>query len=325
MKLQIRFKTHQIATLKYNTEPNNSMSIMKSVVPPLNKEETKYVQAVVDLHLYYARAVDSTILPALRSLATMQAKPTQNTIERVKQLLDYCATQEDAIVTYLPRKMILCIHSNAGYCNKKNAQSRAGGHFFLSNNNRFPPNNGAMLTNATIIKIVMSSAAEAELGALFLNAKEAVYLCHILTEMGHQLGCLAIKKLCRKKIGGKGENLVWPLLLKILCFSDFFEPITTQSQPNHVSIFFNLTILGPPNSLFFARFGINTPSPKSRGGCKISEPILVPLLNRFVHTSGTSRWWSGQSNLYYILSPAEKLCTHAPKIARHVISHTPIL
>ena len=31
----------------------------------------------------------------------------------------------------------------------------------------------------------MSSAAEAELGALFLNAKEGVYLRQILTEMGH--------------------------------------------------------------------------------------------------------------------------------------------
>ncbi len=31
----------------------------------------------------------------------------------------------------------------------------------------------------------MSSAAKAELGALFLNAKEAVYLRQILTKMGH--------------------------------------------------------------------------------------------------------------------------------------------
>jgi len=31
----------------------------------------------------------------------------------------------------------------------------------------------------------MSSAAEAELGALFINAKEAVYLQQILMEMGH--------------------------------------------------------------------------------------------------------------------------------------------
>ena len=38
---------------------------------------------------------------------------------------------------------------------------------------------------STIIKAVMSLAAEAELGALFLNAKEAVVISQILTEMGH--------------------------------------------------------------------------------------------------------------------------------------------
>jgi hypothetical protein len=106
-------------------------------------------------------------------------------METIKQLLDYCATQEEAIITYNASKMILAVHSNAGYCNGKNARSRAGGHFFLSNDKPFPPNNGAILTQASIIKEVMSSAAEAELGALFLNAKEAVYLRQILTEMGH--------------------------------------------------------------------------------------------------------------------------------------------
>jgi hypothetical protein len=48
--------------------------------------------------------------------------------------------------------------------------------FFLSKDENFPPNNGAIETIATIIKAVMSLAAEAELGALFTNAKEAVYL-----------------------------------------------------------------------------------------------------------------------------------------------------
>jgi len=100
-------------------------------------------------------------------------------------LLDYCATQEEAIITYTVSKMILCIHSDAGYANEKNTRSRAGGHFFLSNNDQHPPNNGAIMTNATIIKVVMSSAAEAELGSLFFNAKEGVYLRQILIEMGH--------------------------------------------------------------------------------------------------------------------------------------------
>jgi hypothetical protein len=41
------------------------------------------------------------------------------------------------------------------------------------------------MTMATIIKAVMSSAAEVEIRALYLNAREAVYLRQILTEMGH--------------------------------------------------------------------------------------------------------------------------------------------
>jgi hypothetical protein len=65
------------------------------------------------------------------------------------------------------------------------AAKRTGGHFSLSNNEQFPPNNGAIMTNATLIKAVMLSAAEAELGALFLNAKEGVYIRRILTKMGH--------------------------------------------------------------------------------------------------------------------------------------------
>jgi hypothetical protein len=109
----------------------------KDISPP-SKEETKCIQAVAGTLLYYARAVDTTILTALSLIATEQAKPTQETMKKVKQLLDYCATQEDAIITYNASQMILEIHSNAGYCNEKNARSRAGGHFFLSNDKNSP-------------------------------------------------------------------------------------------------------------------------------------------------------------------------------------------
>ncbi len=81
--------------------------------------------------------------------------------------------------------MILSVHSNAGYCNEKKEQSQAGDHFYFSNNNPTPPNNNANLTIASIIKNVMSLVAEAELGALYLNAKETVYLRQILREMRH--------------------------------------------------------------------------------------------------------------------------------------------
>jgi hypothetical protein len=106
-------------------------------------------------------------------------------MERVKQLLDYCASQEEVVLTYHASDMVLAIHSNAGYLNESKAQSRAGGHFFMSSNLQNPQNNSAVLTIAQIIDAVMSSAAEAELGALFINAKEAVHMQRILQEMGH--------------------------------------------------------------------------------------------------------------------------------------------
>ena len=43
---------------------------------------------------------------------------------------------------------------------------RVGGHFYMSNNAEVPPNNHSIHNVAQIIKAVMSSAAEAELGAL---------------------------------------------------------------------------------------------------------------------------------------------------------------
>jgi hypothetical protein len=81
--------------------------------------------------------------------------------------------------------MILAAHSDASYLSESNARSRAGGHFFLSENDHYPNNNGAVLTIAQIIKAVMSSAAEAELGALYINAREVIPLRHLLLEMGH--------------------------------------------------------------------------------------------------------------------------------------------
>ena len=67
-------------------------------LPPLGKDDTKYIQAAAGTLLYYGRAVDSTILPALSAIATEQAKPTAKTLATVKQLLDYCAMQDKAII-----------------------------------------------------------------------------------------------------------------------------------------------------------------------------------------------------------------------------------
>jgi hypothetical protein len=129
------------------------------------------------------------MLTALSALASEQAEPTEATIKKCLQFLDYAASQDKAVVTYKASDMKLAIHSDASYLSEPKAHSRAGGHFFLTEkNNDTEPNNGAILNIAQIIKAVMSSAAEAELGALFINAKLAIPIRHTLEELGHPQG-----------------------------------------------------------------------------------------------------------------------------------------
>jgi hypothetical protein len=88
------------------------------------------------------------MLVASNAIAMQQASPMQRTMERVKQLLDYCSSQEEAVLNYHASNMILAIHSDAGYLNETKVQSRVGGHFFLSSYVQNLPNNGAVLTIA---------------------------------------------------------------------------------------------------------------------------------------------------------------------------------
>jgi hypothetical protein len=66
----------------------------------LSKEEKTYIQEVIGTFLYCARCVDASMLPALGTLATLQASPTKNTMKKIKQFLDFEATHPDAVVTY---------------------------------------------------------------------------------------------------------------------------------------------------------------------------------------------------------------------------------
>ncbi len=153
--------------------------------PPLDKAGKKFIQEVTGVFLYLAQAVDSTMLTPLSALASKQVAPTENTMQDCLQFLAYAASQEDAIITYQASNMKLAIHSNASYLSEPKAHSRAGGHMFMAGTEEIPINNGAVLNILQIIKAVMSSAVEAELGALFINAKTVVSMQRTLRELGH--------------------------------------------------------------------------------------------------------------------------------------------
>jgi len=153
---------------------------------PVGDAEKTQSQKITGKCIWYRRGVDDTILTPLSAIAAKQSKPTVNTAQRSQQIMDYLATQEPAVLTYCKSDMVLVVHSDVSYLNEEEARSRAGGHHFLSEDVPLPPNNGAIHIIAEIIKGVMSSAAEAELGAMYINARKAVEERIILKEMGHK-------------------------------------------------------------------------------------------------------------------------------------------
>ena len=103
-------------------------------------------------------------LLVLNDIATQQAKPTDSTMKRVHQLLDYMATYPKAIIRFRASGMIFNIHSDASCCSAGRGRSRASGYFFLGS---IPVNgqpiklNGNIHITCAILKLVAASAAEA--------------------------------------------------------------------------------------------------------------------------------------------------------------------
>ena len=154
-----------------------------NTTPHLDSQGTKHVQGIVGALLYYARAVDNKLLVGLIAIGSQQAAAIQRTNAAINQILDYCTTYPAYGILYRSSDMVLCAHSEAGFHNESKGRSRAGAHSFFSENDAMPRWNGSILTLAKIIKFVISSASEAELGTLFITAQEMVSMRQTLEEM----------------------------------------------------------------------------------------------------------------------------------------------
>jgi hypothetical protein len=135
---QARNKTHPIPMPFPNMEPRPKMQSPRTNPPSLIKRTQTYSGCNGDTFVLRMCCrqynFDSTQLPHNRT-----SKTNAKMMEKVKQLLDYCASQEEAIITYNKSKMILVVHSDAGYCNKKKSRSQAGGHFSYWMKTNSPP------------------------------------------------------------------------------------------------------------------------------------------------------------------------------------------
>ena len=103
-------------------------------------------------------------------------------LDEVLWLLNYAASHPDATIRYTASNVVLHIHSNASYFSETKARTRAGGHYLLSDRSlqpNQPPKtspliNSPIYTVSTIMSNFMSSAAEADIGATFINLQESV-------------------------------------------------------------------------------------------------------------------------------------------------------
>ena len=78
------------------------------------------------------------MLPALNQLSNQQANPTQNTLAKCKQLMDYAHTYQNATICFHASDMVLEVDTDAAYLVMPKAKSRYVGYFRLLNDSNTP-------------------------------------------------------------------------------------------------------------------------------------------------------------------------------------------
>ena len=159
---------------------------------PLTPAEIKLIQKITGKFLYYARAIDNTMLHSLNNIATQTINGTKTIMEAVQYFLNYCASNPNTVIMFRATDMILRIDSDGAHLVAPKARSRAGGYHFLGDINGIAFN-APIYVLAKVLKHVTASAAETEIGALYLNAREATVFRQTLHDMGHPQPATPIK------------------------------------------------------------------------------------------------------------------------------------
>ena len=100
---------------------------VEDTTPLLTPLGIKHIQQVVGSFLYYARAIDNTIHPALNTIGSQQAKPTETTNNDANALMDYLFAHPAAKLRFIKSDMQLHVDSNASFLVILNERSRIAG------------------------------------------------------------------------------------------------------------------------------------------------------------------------------------------------------
>ena len=147
---------------------------------------------MVSVFLYYARALDSTMLPALNQIGAQQAKPTQSIMRKVQRLMNHANTYSNAYVRFCASDMKLMIDLDAAYLVLPKVRSRIAGYFRMDNvpTSKYKyKDNGAILIECHTLRYVVISGAEADTKGVFQNETFSSYSlyfnCHEISSISN--------------------------------------------------------------------------------------------------------------------------------------------
>ena len=84
-------------------------------ITPDTKVIETLTQKIVGTLIYYARAVEPTMMSELGYIYENQANSNETTAQATKQLLDYCVTHPDATRRCNQNDMVIRVHSDGFY------------------------------------------------------------------------------------------------------------------------------------------------------------------------------------------------------------------
>lgn len=183
-----QYSPHTSVQIQYGKTGERQYPTAPDLSPRLPDSESKGIQQITGNFLYYARGMDSTMLPGLNDIGKTQAKPTTKTKSKCQQIMDYAATYPDIFIRYYASDVILYVDSDAAYLVALKAKSCISGYFYLSDHPRCTQTlslNGAILVECKTLRHVVSTAAEAETAGVFHNTQMAIPIWRILGFLGH--------------------------------------------------------------------------------------------------------------------------------------------
>jgi hypothetical protein len=157
---QYLLPTHRAAATpgKYHAAIYPRIQLVKEDLSPLlTPTQRTEIQAIVGTLLYYARAVDPSLLPIANEIASQQANPTQEVLTAANRALSYASARQNNFITYHACDMVLFLHVDASYLSRSHARSVVGGYFFLGMGNENRPYISTVLPTSSLASYLASS------------------------------------------------------------------------------------------------------------------------------------------------------------------------